>query len=104
MLGSSSRGHCYLRKALRSRWIFKQKLNGTKKSRSVIRGYEQEPGVDFNESYSPLATNTTISRVALAMALYYYKEFKDWVTLTLDVEAAFLNAKVDSDIYIEMPG
>jgi hypothetical protein len=59
------------RKTLRCRWIFKQKLDGTKKSRSVVRGYEQEPGVDFNESYSPLATNTTI-RVVLAMSLHYY--------------------------------
>ena len=41
------------RKTLRTRWIFKQKVDGTKKSRTVIRGYEQIPGVDFVESYSP---------------------------------------------------
>ena len=46
------------RKTLRCRWIFKQKVDGTKKSRTVIRGYEQIPGVDFVESYSPLASNT----------------------------------------------
>lgn len=90
------------RKTLRCRWIFKEKLDGTKKARSVVLGYQQEPGIDFNESYSPLATNTTI-RVVLAMSLYYYLEYDDWVNIMLDVEAAFLNAKVDTDIFIELP-
>ena len=48
------------RKPLHCRWIFKEKVDGTKKSRSVIKGYEQIPGVDFHESYSPLASNTTV--------------------------------------------
>jgi Reverse transcriptase (RNA-dependent DNA polymerase) len=58
-------------KALRCRWLFKEKHNGTKKSRLVVRGYEQDepPGVDYVKSYSPLATNTTV-KVVLAMALY----------------------------------
>jgi hypothetical protein len=57
-------------KTLRCHWILKQKTDAakTKKSRSVVKGYEQVPGVDFVESYSPLATNTAI-RVVLAVAL-----------------------------------
>jgi hypothetical protein len=92
------------RKTLRCRWIFKQKTDAakTKKSRSVVKGYEQVPGVDFVESYSPLATNTTI-RVVLAVALENAQVYEDWFTCLVDVEAAFLNAKVDSDVYIEMP-
>jgi hypothetical protein len=85
------------RKTLRCRWVFREKTDGTKKSRSVIRGYEQEPGVDYVESYSPLATNTTI-KVALAQAMYLQKSFEDWVTDMVDVEAAFLNALVDTDV------
>jgi hypothetical protein len=91
------------RKTLRSRWIFKEKADKTKKSRNVIKGYEQEPGVDYTESFSPLATNTTI-KVALAKALAKMSiPHADWIIDLIDVEAAFLNAKVDSDIYIEMP-
>jgi hypothetical protein len=41
------------RKTLRCRWIFKKKTNGLRKSRSVIRGYKQIPGVDYVESFSP---------------------------------------------------
>ena len=90
------------RKTLRSRWIFKEKVDGTKKSRSVILGYQQTPGVDFVESYSPLASNTTI-RVTLAIALRNGKIKKYWVTDMVDVEAAFLNAMMDADIFIELP-
>jgi hypothetical protein len=90
------------RKTLRCRWIFKEKVDGTKKSRSVIRGYEQIPGVDFVESYSPLASNTTI-RVVLAISLWNGKIKRYWVTDMIDVEAAFLNALMDTDIFIEMP-
>ena len=69
----------------------------------MIKGYEQEPGVDYTESFSPLATNTTI-KVALAKALAKMSiPDTDWIIDLIDVEAAFLNAKVDSDIYIEMP-
>jgi hypothetical protein len=90
------------RKTLRCRWIFKLKLDGTRKSRSVIRGYEQEPGVDYVESYSPLATNTTI-KVVLAVTLEQEEKHDDWIQILVDVEAAFLNALVDNDVYIEFP-
>ncbi|KAI2512112.1 GAG-pre-integrase domain [Fragilaria crotonensis] len=90
------------RKTLRCRWIFKLKLDGTRKSRSMIRGYEQEPGVEYVESYSPLATNTTI-KVVLAVTLEQEEKHDDWIQILVDVEAAFLNALVDSDVYIEFP-
>ena len=90
------------RKTLRCKWIIKQKVDGTKKSQTVVRGYEQEPGIDFVESFSPLSTNTTI-RVVLAIALEMRDYNDDWKIHMVDVEAAFLNAKVDTDVYIEMP-
>ena len=68
----------------------------------MVRGYEQEHGVDYVEAYSPLATNTTI-KVALAHSLHLQKSFEDWVMDMVDVEAAFLNAHVDTDMYIEQP-
>jgi hypothetical protein len=90
------------RKTLRCRWIFKKKTNGSRKSRSVIRGYEQIPGVDYVESFSPLATNTTI-KVTVAMTMEQMALHDDWVIEMVDVEAAFLNAPVDTDVYIELP-
>ena len=37
------------------------------------------------------------------MALIKHKTEKDWVIHTIDVEAAFLNGEVDSDMFIELP-
>ena len=59
-------------------------------------------GRGFVESFSPLATNTTI-RVVLANSLEYQQKHNDWVIEMVNVEAAFLNALVDTDVYIEMP-
>ena len=90
------------RKTLKCKWIFKEKVDGTKKSRTVVRGYEQEPGIDFVESFLLLATNTTI-RVVLCTALEIRNKNHDWKIQMVDVEAAFLNAEVDTDVFIEMP-
>jgi uncharacterized protein YihD (DUF1040 family) len=90
------------RKTLHCRWIFKLKADQTRKSRNVIRGYEQVPGIDYVESYSPLATNTTI-KVTLAVTMEQMALHSNWVIEMVDVEAAFLNAPVDTDVYIELP-
>jgi hypothetical protein len=78
------------------------KTDGSKKSRSVIRGYEQIPGFDHVESFSPLATNTTI-KVTIALTMEQMALHEDWVIEMVDVEAAFLDAPVDTDVYIELP-
>jgi hypothetical protein len=78
------------------------KTDGSKKFRSVIRGYEQIPGVDFVESFSPLATNTTI-KVTKALTMEQMALHEDWVIEMVDVEAAFLNVPVETDVYIELP-
>ena len=50
----------------------------------------------------PLATNTTI-RITLCVALEQGEEHDDWVTIMVDIKAAFLNAPIEQDIYIKMP-
>jgi Reverse transcriptase (RNA-dependent DNA polymerase) len=78
------------------------RIKSDDKACCVIKGYEQIPGVDFHESFSPLATDTTI-HIVLVLSLHYAKLQSDWVTGVIDVEAAFLNSEVDQDIYIEIP-
>jgi hypothetical protein len=63
----------------------------------VVKGFGQVPGVDFTKSYSPVANDTTI-RTALAFSLY-----KGWIVYTVDVEATFLNATLNEDVYMEFP-
>lgn len=68
------------------------------KSRDVIKGFMQVPGVDFTEYFAPVAKDSTI-RTSFAFLL---KE-KNWTTIVVDVEAAFLNPKTENEMYIEWP-
>ena len=67
------------------------------KARLVVKGYEQIPGVDFTKTFSPVAGDTTIQTV-LATAMYL-----GWSCEAIDVEAVFLNADLDEDVYVEIP-
>ena len=52
------------KKILKTRWVFRTKFkeDGSKvyRSRAVVKGYDQIPGVDFTESFAPMANNTTL--------------------------------------------
>ena len=94
------------RKPIPVKWIFKVKeeQDGTQryKSRIVLKGYVMVPGVDYTESFSPVATDTTV-RTSIAMALY--RQSEGWTIEMIDIEAAFLNAELESDrpVFAEWP-
>ena len=90
------------KKALSNRWVFALKKNPDGsihkfKARLVLRGYTQRKGVDFNELYSPVCRFEVI-RCILNIALR-----EDLVCYQCDVRVAFLNAKIDNDIWMEQP-
>lgn len=94
------------RKPVGTRWVYKikQEQDGSRryKSRGVVQGYKQIPGVDFTESFSPVATD---SSNRIVMGIYLYKQRQGWVLHMYDVEAAFLNAVLNNPMYIEwLPG
>lgn len=87
---------------LGSRWIHTVKLNPDGsvlklKSRWVAKGYEQEEGIDFVETYSPVVRTTTI-RVVLGVAVA-----KEWTIRQLDVRNAFLHGELQEEVYVEQP-
>ena len=96
------------RKLITTKWIFKKKVeidNSIRyKARCVSRGFMQIPGVDFTESFAPVASDTAI-RVIIGVYLYYNKlnTRANWVLEMFDVEAAFLNADLLQPSYIEWP-
>ena len=51
-------------------------------------------GVDYTESFSPVATDTTV-RVTITVTLYRSKD--GWINELTNIEAAFLNADLHSD-------
>jgi Reverse transcriptase (RNA-dependent DNA polymerase). len=79
------------RKPIGSKYVFKEKLEQygsiRLKTQIVIKGYTQIPGIDFTETFSPVANDTTI-RVAISYALYK----ATWIPHVIDIEAAFLEA------------
>jgi hypothetical protein len=71
------------------------------KSRTVTKGFLQIPGVDFTDSFSPVATDTTI-RFAICLTLYH-QEKRGWVCELIDIEAAFLNSDQETEMFVEWP-
>lgn len=89
-------------KPISSGWVHKSKLNadGTlnkRKSRLVARGNEQEKGIYFVETYSPVVRRTTIWYVLHVAAV------KGWKIKQLDVENAFLHGDLKEPVFMKQP-
>ena len=71
------------------------------KDRIVTLGFMQIPGVDYTESFCPVATDTAL-RIIFGIVLYKHDE--GWVCESYDVEAAFLEPSMkDLEMYIGLP-
>jgi Reverse transcriptase (RNA-dependent DNA polymerase) len=82
------------------------RLDGTikYKARCISRGFMQIPGVDYTESFAPVASDSGI-RMVIGIFLYYLHMFPrdEWVLESFDVNVAFLNALLKNPVYIEWP-
>nr|GEV18464.1 retrovirus-related Pol polyprotein from transposon TNT 1-94 [Tanacetum cinerariifolium] len=84
------------------KWIFKNKNDKENtviqnKSRLVVRGYRQEEGIDFEESFTPVARMEAI-RIFLAYAAH-----KSFTVFQMDVKTAFLHGTLKEDVYVCQP-
>nr|GFA18578.1 retrovirus-related Pol polyprotein from transposon TNT 1-94 [Tanacetum cinerariifolium] len=84
------------------KWIYKvklDKLGGILKNKScmVARGYRREEGINFEESFAPVARLEAI-RIFLAYAAH-----KNMVVYHMDVKTAFLNGNLREEVYVSQP-
>jgi hypothetical protein len=85
-----------------SKWIYKIKhaADGSiekQKARFVARGFSQVEGIDYEETFAPVAQYTSIRTIiALASAM-------GWRLHQMDVKTDFLNGEIEEEVYIEQP-
>nr|GEY96702.1 hypothetical protein [Tanacetum cinerariifolium] len=63
----------------------------------VVRGYRQEEGIDFEESFAPVAKMEAI-RIFLA-----YVAHKSFTVFQMDIKTAFLHGTLKEDVYMYQP-
>jgi histone deacetylase 1/2 len=84
------------------KWIFKNKYNADgslerRKERWVVRGFSQRPGLDFDQTFSPVVKPVT-TRTVLHLAAA-----RDWPVHQLDVKNAFLRGDLTEKVYCQQP-
>lgn len=89
-------------KPIGCKWVYKRKIGAdgqveTYKARLVAKGFRQRQGIDFDETFSPVALLKSI-RILLAIAAYY--DYEIW---QMDVKTAFLNGKLEEEVYMTQP-
>ena len=79
------------------RWVFKVKRNGVYHARLVAKGFNQIPGVDFTDNYSPVVNDVTFRVVVARITIESLKG------KVVDIDNAFLNGDLEYEIYMKIP-
>ena len=85
-----------------SKWIYKIKhvADGSiekYKARFVAHGFSQKEGIDYEETFTPVAKYTSIRSVLSLAAVM------KWKVHQMDVKTYFLNGVVEEELYVEQP-
>ncbi|CAM8941546.1 unnamed protein product [Rhodiola kirilowii] len=85
-----------------SKWIFKTKYRpdgsiDKHKARLVARGFTQQFGIDFMDTFSPVVRPETV-RLVLAITVSH-----GWCLRQIDIDNAFLHGHLDQEVYMQQP-
>ncbi|CAL2256677.1 unnamed protein product [Prunus armeniaca] len=89
-------------KPIGCKWVFKTKKDSMGnierfKARLVAKGFTQKEGIDYSETFSPVSTKDAF-RIIMALTAQY-----DLFLHQMDVKTAFLNGRLDEEIYMVQP-
>nr|GFA16433.1 retrovirus-related Pol polyprotein from transposon TNT 1-94 [Tanacetum cinerariifolium] len=87
---------------IKTKWIFKNKKDESSlvirnKARLVAVGYSQQEGIDYDETFAPVAR---IKAIRLFLA---YVAHKDFTVFQIDVKTVFLNGILNEEVYVGQP-
>ncbi|KAH9685788.1 reverse transcriptase Ty1/copia-type domain-containing protein [Citrus sinensis] len=90
------------KKTVGCKWVFTLKCNADGsveryKARLVAKGFTQTYGIDYQETFAPVAKINSI-RVLISLAVH-----SDWNLYQLDVKNAFLNGKLEEEVFMDLP-
>ena len=82
--------------------VFRNKLDDsgnivTNKARLVVQGYNQQEGIDYDETFAPVAR---LEAIRLLIAFAAHKGFKLY---QMDVKTAFLNGYLKEEVFVKQP-
>src|ERR1700733_3195429 len=82
---------------IETKWIFKNKLNENgevvkNKARLVCKGYAQQEGIDFEETFAPVAR---LEAIRMFLAFRFFQKFNAY---QMDLKAAFLNGDLEEEV------
>ncbi|KAE8224041.1 hypothetical protein CF319_g3014 [Tilletia indica] len=90
------------RKIVGCKWVLKVKTDSEgrmqkRKARLVAKGYSQLDGIDYEETFAPVA------RLVSVRLIISFAHKHQWVLISLDAKSAYLNGYLDEEIYMEQP-
>lgn len=85
-----------------TKWVYQNKMSEEgkivrHKARLVCKGYSQVEGIDFKETFAPVAR---LEVIRIFLAFFAYKGYKIY---QMDVKYAFLNGNLEEEVYMEQP-
>jgi len=84
------------------KWVYKTKFNekgklDKNKERLVAKGFAQQPGIEYGETFFPVAC------LDIVIAILLVANQNKWLLYQMDVKSTFLNGILEEDVYVDQP-